>query len=179
MMSTFLIGCRKVKRLQYVEKFFMCFVNYALCIMHYELISNPLDYIRHNPPNLEMIFLGDFDGREGGVMRHQEKTAVFEVDALEGELPFDEADGNMIVGRFQRLVYHHDVAILNADTFHAVSGDAGVECGGLVFDDVTVEVEHRLGIVLGRGGESGVDTFDYGNLVVMGMRGEDVKVGHD
>jgi alkylation response protein AidB-like acyl-CoA dehydrogenase len=49
----------------------------------------------------------------------------------------------------------------------------------LVFDDVTVEVEHRLGIVLGRGGESGVDTLDHGNLVVMGMRGEDVKVGHD
>ena len=114
-----------------------------------------------------MVFLGDFDGREGGVVWHQKEPAVFEVDALEGEFPIDEADGNLVVGRFQRLVYHHDVAILNADTFHAVSGDAGVECGGLVFDDVTVEVEHRLGIVLSRRGESGVDTFDYGNLVVI------------
>ena len=179
MMSTFLIGCRKVKRLQYVEKFFMCFVNYALCIMHYELISNPLNHIRHNPPDLEMVFLGDFDGRKGGVMRHQEETAVFEVDTLEGELPIDEADGNLVVGRFQRLVNHHDVAILNADTFHAVSGDAGVECGGLVFDDVTVEVENGLGVVLGRGGESGVDTLDHRDLVVVRMRGENVQVCHD
>ena len=162
-------------------KNFLCvllIMHYALCIMNYELISNPLDYIRHNPPNLEMIFLGDFDGREGGVVRHQEKTAVFEVDALEGELPVDETDGNLVVGRFQRLVYHHDVAILNADTFHAVAGDAGVECGGLVLDDVAVEIQDGLGVVLGRGGEPCVNTLHHGNLVMVRMWGENVDVGH-
>ena len=126
-----------------------------------------------------MVFLGDFDGREGGVVRHQEETAVFEVDALEGEVPVNETDGNLVVGRFQRLVNHHDVAILNADTLHAVAGDAGIECGGLVLDDVTVEVENGLGVVLSRGGESGVDTLDHRDLVVVRMRGEDVKVGHN
>ena len=126
-----------------------------------------------------MVLFGDFDGREGGVVWHQKEPAVFEVDALEGEFPIDEADGNLVVGRFQRLVHHHDVAILNADTLHAVACDAGVECGCLVLDDVTVEVENGLGVVFGRGGESSVNTLDHRDLVVVRMRGENVQVCHD
>ena len=102
-------------------------------------------------------------------MGHQEETAVFQVDALEGELAVDETDGNLVVGRLQGFV----------DTFHAVARDAGVKRGGLVAHDVTVEVQDGLRVILGRGGKSGMDTLHHGNLVVVRMRGENVDVGHN
>ena len=88
---------------------------------------NLFDHVRHNPPHLEVVLLGDFDGREGGVVRHQIEMAVFEMDALKGELAVDKTDRNLIVGGLERLIYHHDVAVLDAHTGHAVAGDTGVE----------------------------------------------------
>ena len=137
-----------------------------------------LDDVRHNSPHLKIIFLRDFDGWERGVVRHQEEAAVLQVDALEGELAVDEADGNLVVGGLQRFVYDHDVAILDADTFHAVARDAGVKRGCLVADNVTVEVQNGFRVILGRGGESCMDTLHHGNLVVVRMWGENVNVGH-
>ena len=70
-------------------------------------------------------------------MGQEEEAAVFDVDALEGELAIDEADRDLVVGGHQRLVDDHDVTVLDADTHHAVAGDAGVEgrgygCSGFV-----------------------------------------------
>ena len=139
---------------------------------------NLFDHVRHNPPHLEVVLLGDFDGREGGVVRHQVETAVFEMDALEGELPVDEADRNLVVGGLQRLVDHHDVAVLDAHAGHAVAGDAGVEGRSLVLDDVAVKVEHGLGIVLRRGRKPGVYALHDRDLVVVGVRCKNIYIGH-
>ena len=78
-------------------------------------------------------------------------------ESFHREIAVDAGDDDVAVGGADGAVDDEDVAVVDSGTDHGVARDANEVGGGGALDEKLVEVERRLDVLFGGGGEAGYD----------------------
>ena len=112
-------------------------------------------------PDAELVVCGYFDFLKILVVWYEPRTLIFGVELILFDRKFAVNAGSHIVAvlRFQRAVNHHDVAIVYACFYHAVTRYTGVESAFGMAHHLACEVDGLSRMVLRWAGEASMQTI--------------------
>lgn len=114
-----------------------------------------MDDIGDYAPEREIAELGEIDRLVAVVLRNQESRRKVLMIAPYEQFAVEDGHDDFSVAEFDRAVDDEHVAIEDAGFAHGIAFHSEEIGGGLVADELLVEVDAALGVIIGRCSESG------------------------
>ena len=114
-----------------------------------------MDYVRNDAPEGEVTEFGEVDRFVSVVLGDEESRGKVLVVAAHQQFAIEDRHNDLSVTEFDRAVDDEYVAIEDAGLAHGIALHPEKISGGLVADELLVEVDAALGVIIGRRPESG------------------------
>jgi len=114
-----------------------------------------VDDIGDYAPEREVTEFGEIDRLVAVVLRNQESRRKVLMIAPHEQFAVEDSHDDFSIAEFDRAVDDKHVAIEDARFAHSIAFHSEEIGGGLVADELLVEVDAALGVIIGRCPESG------------------------